>query len=447
MPLMLKRLAKWTLGGAAALVLLAVAMNAFDEDVHPEVKAYLEARPPAVPDERNGYFHMLGLAALHGEPHAAGRQHAQVLAEAQTRAAASPASGLEFPEMKNLPLPRGEGIARQCGAEAARCLANVRADKAAARKLLAEHALLLERYRALLEYPDYVETYQPRHYKAPIGPFQPLINAQQLFHVQSALRLLEGQALQVAYDLERSLAFSRRMLAGSTTLIGKMLAAAHARRAAQFVAQALPTVARADRKALARFAQALAPLSPAERSFAQAYRAELAMFGSITHICSEQEAGADAWGAVNCYFFQPNATVNRQYFTLHKLLTAMDEAPAQRLDEMRGRLEELGSFPFWSALYNPTGKVLMGVPPQFGSYAVRVHDVDALFRLVALQAQIGERALKAAEVPAFLAESAARYGDPYSGKPMGWDAERRQLYFEPRGKVDGAEKRFTAGLI
>ena len=28
---------------------------------------------------------------------------------------------------------------------------------------------------------------------------------------------------------------------------------------------------------------------------------------------------------------------------------------------MRGRLEELGSFPFWSALYNPTGKVLMGV--------------------------------------------------------------------------------------
>ncbi|MGH8667896.1 MAG: hypothetical protein ACREUH_01575 [Burkholderiales bacterium] len=450
---MLTRLAKWTTIGALAVIALAVIANAFDEDVHPEVKAYLDARPRAVAEARNGYFQMVGLDAQGEEPHAAGRRHVAALMSAEARAPGAKRPQTEQPEMKSMPLPRGKGTARLCaGPESEPCISKVHADEAAARKLVADHALLVERYRALLEYPAYVETYRPRHYNAPIGRFDPVMSAQQLFHVQAALRLRKGKALQVAYDLERSLAFGRRMLAGSTTLIGKMLAAAHARRTAQFVSEALPFVARADPKTLSRLADALAPLSSEEHSFAQVYRTELAMFASIARICRDRQAEADAWGAFHCYFFQPNATLNRQYFTIHKVLIAMGEAPAQRFDVLARELEDASeSFPCWSILYNPTGKVLVGGRTMHAKYVARVHDVDALFRVVALQAMIGERELKGDEVPAFLAGNVKRYGDPYSGKAMGWDAARRQLFFQPRGTpglmdVGGVEKRFSAGL-
>jgi hypothetical protein len=441
MPLMLKRFAKWTLGGAAAVLLLAVAMNAFDEDVHPEVQAYLEARPAPVPEERNGYFHVVGLAAEAEEPHAAGRQYIAAVAQAQEERLAR--QEVTWPGLRQLSLsgalrPGGDFCAMDFGT---RCLEDVRADEPRARQLLAEHELLLERYRKLLEYPEYVETHRLLHYEAPLPNYLPVMAGQRLFHIQSALRL-KGSELRVAYDLERSLKLGRRMLSGSTTVLGKMVGAAHARRTALFVSQMLPAVARADRKALAALAEALAPLSPAERSLAPVYHAELALFASALHSCEEAE------GALACYFFQPNATLNRHYFAFHKPFLAMEKAPAHRFDELRGASGS-PSLPWWSMLYNPMGKLMLAAStgPLPWDYAARLNDVDALFRLVALQALIGERKVQGKEVPAFLAENATRYGDPYSGGAMGWDPERRQLYFEPRGKVDGAEKRFTAGLI
>ena len=160
----------------------------------------------------------------------------------------------------------------------------------------------------------------------------------------------------------------------------------------------------------------------------------------------------DTESALACYFFQPNATLNRLYFASHEPLLELARAPAHRFDELRGTLRE-PAFPWWSALYNPFGKAMLaassGRPPS--DYVARLNDLDALFRVVALRALIGERELKAAEVPGFLARSVKRYADPYSGKAMGWDAARRQLWFEPRGtpglqNVGGVEKRFSVGL-
>jgi hypothetical protein len=255
------------------------------------------------------------------------------------------------------------------------CAAAVAAHPREAAKLVAENAALLQRYRRLLEYPEYVETHRTLHYETPYPAFLPLTAAQSLFHVQSALDLAQGRALQVAYDLERSLRFSRRMLAGATTMVGKMVASAHARRAALFASEALPAIAQADRKALASLARALAPLSARERSLAEAHRAELGMFTSVLRICEDP---AGLWGAVNCYFFQPNATLNRRYFVLHKSLPALDASPG---------------LPWWSLAYNPVGKILVHSDgnARTGDYIARVEDVDALFRTVALQATVGAR--------------------------------------------------------
>ena len=414
---MLKRIAKWVLGTAVAAVLFAVAANGFDEDLHPEVAAYLEARPNAVAQANNGYLQAVGLAT-------------------EIEAAGLP------PQLQ----AAGDFCAMDTGGD---CLQRVRGEKATALELLRGHEELLERYRALLESPEYLEPQRGR-YDAPLPNYLPLTAGQKLFHVEAALRLQEGRALHVAYDLERSLKLSRRMLAGSTSLFGKMIAAAHARRAALFASQALPALARADRKALGRLAEALAPLSPAERSLVEANRSELAMFRSLMRMC-EPEGIDGVLDALGCYFYQPNATLNRSYFTLHKVLIAGDAAPTQGFEHLRGALKT--SFPWGSILYNPVGKVLLAARSGTGwsAYVARVQDVDALFRVVALQALIGERGLKAARVPEFLAENAKRFADPYSGEAMGWDAQRGQLYFEPRGtpglqSVGGVEKRFSVGL-
>lgn len=407
---------------AAALVAAAVVLaNAFDEGVHPEVKAYLGEHPRAPAEQRNGYFQVVGLAALGAEPHAAGRGHVAAIAAAQAKRL----EGLEaeWPQLPMLTVPpvlRGaEGLcAMDSGAP---CVAAVAAHPREAAKLVEENAALLQRYRRLLEYPEYLETHRMLHYETPFPAFLPLTAAQSLFHVQSSLDLAHGRALQVAYDLERSLRFSRRMLAGATTMVGKMVATAHARRAALFASEALPAIARADRKALASLARALAPLSASERSLAEAHRAELAIFGSVLRICDD---AARPWSAVNCHFFQPNATLNRRYFALQKPLLELDAAPPARWDALRRALaSKAAGLPWWSMAYNPVGKILVRTEPGSGpwEYIARVQDVDMLFQAVALQATVGARGLKGQALAAFLAKSGAD-----------WDPGRQELVFRPR---------------
>jgi hypothetical protein len=423
-PPVLKTLVRRTLLAAAGIVALAVVANAFDEAIHPEVAAYLDERPRAPAEQRNGYFQAVGLAALEAEPHAAGRAHVAGIAAAQAkRLEGGEASWPQLPMLSIPPVLRGaEGLcAMDSGAP---CVAEVGAHRREAAALVDEHALLLQRYRRLLEYPEYLETHRIAHYETPYPAFLPLTAAQSLFHVQSALGLAQGRALHVAYDLERSIRFSRRMLAGSTTMLGKMVASAHARRAALFASESLPAIARADRAALGRLARALAPLSPGERSLAEAHRSELAKFTSVLGIC-DQPAGL--WGVVNCHFFQPNATLNRKYFALQKPLLAPDASPARE-----------AALPWWSLAYNPVGKVLIhsdaGVGPW--DYIARVHDLDALLRAVALQATVGARGLKGPELAAFLDKSG-----------VDWDPGRREIFFEPRAgsrmKTLGTARRFS----
>lgn len=437
---MLKRAARWTAAAAAAVVAFALIANAFDEDLDPEVLAVLEARPAPVASSRNGYFYLVGIGMSGEDPHAAGRRYVAAVDAAQQKRIAG--EDVQWPRIERLKI----AFSDLCAMDGAPCLEKVGADKAGAHKLLDEHALLVERYRTLLEYPQYQETQRLSHYETPLPDYFGLGAAQRLFHIQAALRLGEGKALQVAYDLERALRLSRRMLAGSSTVLGKMLAAAHGRRAALFLSEALPAVARADRKALARLADALAPLSPVERDLAPAFASELAMAASAMRGCDTTES------ALTCYFFQPNATLNRLYFAAHKPFLELAQAPAHRFDALRTTPQE-SRFPWWGVLYNPWGKLMLaassGRPPW--DYVARVNDLDALFRVVALQALIGERDLKAAEVPGFLAGSVKRYADPYSGKAMGWDARRGQLWFEPRGtpalrNVGGVAKRFSVRL-
>src|SRR5207253_7981607 len=107
----------------------------------------------------------------------------------------------------------------------------------------------------------------------------------------------------------------------------------------------------------------------------------------------------------------------------------VDNAPAADLGAAFIRAKEAEpEFSARRAIYNPVGKLLVSSNlPQLNASFERIHDTDALVRLVALQAEIVAQDVKTDDVAAFSKKAV----DPYTGKPFAWDASTRQLSFEP----------------
>ncbi len=89
-------------------------------------------------------------------------------------------------------------------------------------------------------------------------------------------------------------------------------------------------------------------------------------------------------------------------------------------------------------IYNPIGKLLAAIAlPAFADYIPRVYDLDGTMRLVALQLEIYNKQLPDSEIPHFLETAGKSFADPYTGKPMQWDAGKRRLYFKGMGAKQG----------
>jgi hypothetical protein len=421
-----------------ALILILVAINLFDEKLDPEVAAYLKQDPPKLPaDARNGYFYFVGLAAK-SDPHAAGMKYVAELNEAQTKRLKG--EKVDWPkEFDKLSL----SDPKICATDNAPCLSRVADNESYARRIVTDNKLLLERYRALLEYPEYAESQPLRTWDAPLMSFQPLTYAQRAFFVAAALKVRDGQAEAALADVEKSLAFSRRMLAGSRTLIGRFVATAQMQRSAMFMSEILQARRGSLAASAARLDRSLRPLSDDERRLTESFRAE---FGSFTPIASSAGCKRGQLKSIGddppllmtlpCFFLQENATINRLYFTSHKPFLEVDAAPAREFEKMRSeRRPPKSDFPTFDAIYNPFGKAIVAIGiTDWSDYTASMHDRDAMLRLVSLQALIVAKKIGNTDVPKFAAQAGSRYHDPYTGAPMRWDATRGELYFEPKSE-------------
>ena len=128
--------------GIPLLALLLI--NLRDEELDPAAAAFLKTEPPRLPDEQNAFYHLAGLGSAPSEnPHAAGRTwfaqvHAAQAKQLSGEQAAWPERLQGAPKLPQLCSPdRGESCIRWLK------------EKPDARKLLAEHARLIERYRGL----------------------------------------------------------------------------------------------------------------------------------------------------------------------------------------------------------------------------------------------------------------------------------------------------------
>ena len=131
------------------------------------------------------------------------------------------------------------------------------------------------------------------------------------------------------------------------------------------------------------------------------------------------------------FFYQRNATINAAHVFYRQTQALLRKSPAALAQESAADGAVLESMKLRDYVENPVGKMLLRVGvPSFVSYALRLHDLDALNRLLGLGAEIIAADVEMEGIADFVAKSGTQFFDPYSGKPMAWDATSRQLSFK-----------------
>ena len=410
------------------LLLLAAgvaAINAFDEPLDAKAAAMGEPRPSSVPEAQNGYLALIAMGADDGADSAA---YAQAwLAEA--RAAAKENRAEKLIAVKRAQRPD------LCDAAHLSCLAVVKGQSSDISAKLEAYKEDLERYEKLIALRAYDEVLDyPFRVATEFPKYAPLVAAQRAYLVRAALAVEAGRIEDALADVERDIAFQRVMLGGARTLIGKMIVAANYTRDLAFVADLLQTTT-ADLKPFApRLTEMLKPIAPAALSMDAALESE---FGFVKQGYRNPIAagfgidGSPLETIAMRLFYKPHATINTFYGYHMQTVEVLRKPPAVLVragEKFNPAFEE---WKFWDLIDNPMGKLMLRTGmPSYVLYALRLHDLDALNRLVGMGAEIIAADVGAEGVADFVAKSAARFYDPYTGKPMAWDAGTNQLSFK-----------------
>jgi hypothetical protein len=116
------------------------------------------------------------------------------------------------------------------------------------------------------------------------------------------------------------------------------------------------------------------------------------------------------------------AKMTPRNFALATELTGKDIAPIRNL----------------ALLYNPVGEILNGVAtPNVAGYIGRGHEIEGVRRLAWLKIEAGNEKVIREDMPQFLETHKAAYGNPFTGEPMNWDAEKQRIFIQqPFKKTD-----------
>lgn len=350
----------WVTGALGAALAAFLLLNAFDETLDPQAQALLRLQAPQVPEEENAWYPLVGLAALPAEdPPAYGREWTQAALAVRTAQDAD-AFSRRF-DGRRLPVPTSPK------------------DVADARL-----QVLLERYARLADYRGYAEPelrsqYSPLPFGASYG------------YGWAREKTLEGALLGSANFngalkvLWRDVDLQRTLLSGSSLFVSKAvftMALARDYLAASALIQAQPAAAR---KNMAALRELLSPLK-AELDMTRPVASEVRF---LVRVAEDQRFPRSVLA-------QRNATANSAARAAAAALEFRDrESFAARLASLSAGLK----------LRNPLGETIaMSGWQELGELLARMHDLEALRRLVALQAEsLGG---SEAEIPASVQRSA-----------------------------------------
>ncbi|HEV8096810.1 MAG TPA: hypothetical protein VGP71_13845 [Burkholderiales bacterium] len=421
-------------------VLLGV--NAFDENLTPQAASYGEPRSSAVPGAENGYYALLGLGAPDG---ADAILYARAWID-EARAAARANRPEKRPADKRAKRPI------VCDAAQTSCLAaakakpdDVKTQLEASQEDLARYETLIgcKRYEEVLDFPLRVSTSFP--------PYGPVTGAHRAYVLRAALAAERGNVDSAIAAMERDIAFQRVMMTGARTLLGKIVASAAYWRDLAFASDLMQSRTAEVRPHLPRLREMLkSPDFPAA-GMGAIVESEFAYSKPLLRNPAAQQDDGSTPSAVEKlavrFLYKPNATLNRAAEHLSAVAAAMDLPVNQGSDALMKIFREHSEMTPWQYIDNPAGNILRRVAATDEgkeAYArLRLHDVRAYGRLVALQAEVLAANVDAGRVAAFVAESDARFHDPYTGKPMIWNADSKQLGFQAQSRNMQQRKLFN----
>jgi hypothetical protein len=278
--------------------------------------------------------------------------------------------------------------------------------------------------------------------------------------MRAALLLHDGQAIEAWSLLAKNARIHERMMNGTSTLIGAMIALVVDFKQQRLIAGMLrtqPALAASDPEHLPALVKTPRATGP---EMSRALRGETRFQLSVYHALDQRlRAREPKLFAVDDDDFSgpmerllmsspvakltylPNETMNEVYVNGQAIATLAD-LPADQLSTAAASVDaahraaiglDSPFFPLPLQLRNPTGKILLNIGAvNLSAYIERAHDVDGHRRLLRLQIAALQQGIPPEQMPRWLAAQPPDLRNPYTLQPMGWDAATQSLVFEGR---------------
>lgn len=401
------------LGGLLLVLLLGGFAWLRDEALSPEAEGWLKQFSER-PKHSDAFLYLNGLdAPADEEPAELG---AARLAHYQHWLATSEPSDQYWElQQATLPLPQGPAF---CAREESACWRDLFASDPS--EVLAEHAVLLERYRHLMTLDDYATLTSPT-LSDPLPPFFYLRRGHQLQAIYALQLAKSGAGSEALRLLESDLVQLRRQLAQADHLVLKMILIA-------MLDEHLNWLAFLYREGLIPAPEPVKPLSDAERSFSLAFQREFvgsaALYADLggVDLGSGQPKALEHMALLLAY--KPRMTINSALLPYQSWSAVSQLPPAGfRKHLASGRQEAERDRP-WR---NYVGVLLRDIAlPDFNSYIGRAQDLDAKLKLLNLLPQLPKNTPPSAAQLAALEQADSPY---QRGQLPFWQADIAKLCY------------------
>ncbi len=420
-----------------------------DDELNPEAEKFV-AQTAVPPAEKNAYFMIWGLmASPELDPHKVGQQI--VVAHDRIIAAEKDLSRFKVESFYgDNPLKFPKDSKRLCDAEKEKCLLVYQAKRAEIEAQSEDKKIYLARYRKIRDYEDFGAAMSQQNYHSPTPNWNPILRMSDLVDGAIAQRVAVKSSRQAALEeLAGEINSWRRLLQSNDWLITQMISVVTLHRKYQLASEimnAYPEVVSAYPAVIGKIT---APLLPSETNILKSMRAEarssLAFYQDLHrqgHFLADTAfvgmPGLPLRAALQAGGYRPNASINQSYVAFKVADDILSKSPKEMIDGRKTMLEEQGkvnALSFSAIFFNPVGRITNNVAyPNYINYAFRIDDLVGLSRLVELQRRIIESNVALDKVGEALANAGPGLMDPYTEKPMQWDAATKRVSFVLQGK-------------
>jgi hypothetical protein len=420
-----------------------------DEALNPEAASFV-AQPTVPPSAKNASFMLWGLpASPELDAYTVGRR----IVSAWDRLEAAQKDSSVFRDDEYLganPLNFGD-TKYLCDAERENCLLVYQKSPERVEKELSSRSVYLERYRKIRTYEEFVSANSKITLATGVPNWGAAIRMSELSSASVALDMRSiAKQRSALTELAADIGTWKKILTTHDWVLGQTLAviALHRKyRLASEILNAYPEV-------LERFPDLVqtitAPIPLADAKMVVGLKTEARIrMQHLWDLGGEGRLGTQ-WLYADSrvgflkqlalhFAYQPQATINEAYALARMSIDHYDQPPKEFLASdtaFMQRLAEIRQFRPLDFFYNPAGRLDVGegLDMDYRKYYFRLHDLVGLSRMVALQRQLIAARVPSSKVAELLTSFGPELLDPFTERPMQWNAQSRQLSFELHGK-------------